>query len=102
MTMLHTINRSPFERTSLDSCLRVLQPGSSILLYEDAVVAAMSGTRVEQQLRSAMEAGNVFCLEPDLRARGLESEKVIEGIGLVDYEGFVELATTHERVQAWL
>jgi hypothetical protein len=40
--MLHIINKSPLERNSLDSCLRVASEGS-ILLIEDAVYAATRG-----------------------------------------------------------
>ena len=35
MSMLHTVNKSPFEKTTLDSCLRFAQEGSAILLIED-------------------------------------------------------------------
>jgi len=42
--MLHLINKSPFERTALDSCLRLAKPGSSILLIEDGVYAALENT----------------------------------------------------------
>ena len=35
MTMLHTVNKSPFEKDSMTSCLRLSADGSSILLIED-------------------------------------------------------------------
>jgi len=40
-TLLHLVNKSPFERNALDSCLRLAAPGSSILLIEDRVYAAL-------------------------------------------------------------
>jgi len=33
--MLHTVNKSPFERNTLQSCLRLAKPGSAILLIEE-------------------------------------------------------------------
>ncbi|MCP4411990.1 MAG: sulfurtransferase complex subunit TusB, partial [Gammaproteobacteria bacterium] len=30
--MLHTVNKSPFERNTLKSCLRIAKPGSAVLL----------------------------------------------------------------------
>ena len=29
--MLHIVNKSPFEKNSLDSCLRMAQPGQALL-----------------------------------------------------------------------
>ena len=49
--MLHTINKSPFEKNSFDSCLRLAGVGSAILLIEDAVYAAVEGTAVDNRLR---------------------------------------------------
>jgi len=38
--MLHIVNKSPFENSSLDSCLRVAAKGAALLLIEDGVYAA--------------------------------------------------------------
>ncbi len=100
--MLHTVNKSPFEKSSLDSCLRVAQPGSAVLLLEDAVYAAMKGTAIEEKVRNAVGQCKVYALEPDLDARGLDKGNCIEGIDLVDYGGFVDLTVEHDNVQSWL
>ena len=102
MSILHTVNKSPFEKSSLDSCLGTIKSGSSILLIEDGVYAVIRGTVLEPKIRAALESFTVYCLEPDLLARGLEREACIEGVGLVSYEGFVDLAVEHDAVQAWL
>ena len=102
MSMLHTINKSPFEKTSLDSCLRFAREGASILLLEDGVYAAMRGTTAEEKMIAAGNRHKVFVLGPDLKARGLAPENVIEGIETVDYGGFVDLTVSHDNVQSWL
>ena len=43
----------------------------------------------------------VYALEPDVKARGI-ADKVIDGIKLVDYNGFVELTAEKEAVNSWL
>jgi tRNA 2-thiouridine synthesizing protein B len=48
-----------------------------------------------------MENVTVYALEPDLKARGV-ADKVMDGVKLVDYAGFVDLACEHDKVQAWL
>ena len=100
--MLHTVNRSPFEKSSLESALRLAKPGSALLLLEDAVYAAVTGTVLEERMREAARRLRVHVLGPDLQARGLEEGALIEGIGVVDYRGFVDLAVENDKVQAWV
>ena len=102
MATLHTVNKSPFERNSLTSCLRFATAGSAVLLLEDAVVGALQGTAVAPQLTDAMSSIEIYALGPDLQARGLKQSQVLDGIRVVDYAGFVDLTAEHDRVQAWL
>ena len=62
--MLHTVNKSPTEKSSLLSCLRLAQSGSDILLIEDGVYAAMSGTDSELVIRNALDNHRIYVLEP--------------------------------------
>lgn len=102
MSILHTINKSPFERDSLESCLKYAQPGAAVLLIEDGIYAALAGTSVEPQVKGALETVKFYVLGPDLKARGFAEGRVISGISVVDYAGFVDLAAEHAKVQAWL
>ncbi len=100
--MLHTVNKSPFEKNSLDACLRLAKPGSALLLIEDGVYAAMKGTTVEERVKAAAQDKKVYALGPDIKARGLDADQVIDGVTVVDYGGFVDLAADSDKVQAWL
>lgn len=100
--MLHTVNKSPFERPNLDSCLRLARKGSAILLYEDGVYAALRNTAATDRLAAVVGDYALFVLGPDLAARGIEAEQVIDGVTIVDYGGFVDLAVEHGPVQSWL
>jgi tRNA 2-thiouridine synthesizing protein B len=99
--MLHIVNKSPLEKSSLETCLRLARPGSVLLLIEDAVYAATAGNAAEAKLRAAAKTIKVCALAPDLEARGMR-DKVIDGIELVDYGGFVDLVAEHKAVQSWL
>ncbi len=100
--MLHTVNKSPFEKNSLDACLRFAKAGSAILLLEDGVYAAIKGTAVEEKVKAAAGDKKLYALGPDIRARGLDEGQVIDGITVVDYGQFVDLAAENDKVQAWL
>ena len=103
MSTLHTVNKSPFERNSLDTCLLVVSDDSTVLLIEDGVSAALQNTTATQSISDAMGNGVKFAvLGEDLKARGLPSDRVIDGISVVDYSGFVQLAADHDNVQSWL
>ncbi len=102
MSDLHTVNKSPFERDALGSCLTFSVAGSSILLIEDGVYAAMKGTAVADRVKAALADKKVYALGPDLKARGVKEDRVIDGIEIVDYAGFVDLVEANDKVQAWL
>jgi sulfur relay protein TusB/DsrH len=102
MSTLHTVNKSPFETSSLDACLAHVGAGANVLLLEDGVYAATTGTAVEQRLQKALDSVKLYVLGPDLHARGLTEDRLIQGITVVDYAGFVDLAAENEKVQAWL
>lgn len=102
MSTLHIVNKSPFERNSLTSCIGHLGKGDAVLLIEDAVVAARDGSTVAPVVREALKNGPVYVLAPDIAARAIKREGIIAGMKLIDYRGFVELAAQHTRTQSWL
>jgi tRNA 2-thiouridine synthesizing protein B len=99
--VLHIVNKSPYERNALAACLRLARPGSALLLIEDGVYAATRGNAAEASLKDAMTRLKVYALGPDLEARGVAA-RVMDGIELVAYGGFVELACGQPNCQSWL
>ena len=102
MSTLHTINKSPFERSAFISALNHLRPGDAVLMIEDGVVGARKGSAFAGLLETAAKSSGIYVLGPDLAARGMGEKDVIKGAKLVDYGGFVDLVTAHNRTQAWL
>ena len=99
--MLHIVNKSPYEKSALASCLAHATNGSAVLLIEDGVYAVVQGGTVEAELRQAMGRLELYALSADLEARGMK-DKVIDGVKLVDYGGFVDLVAAHRTNQSWL
>jgi tRNA 2-thiouridine synthesizing protein B len=99
--MLHIVNKSPFQTSTLDTCLRMAQPGHGLLLIEDGVYAATSGSACEARIRAASATLKVYALQPDMDARGITG-KLLEGITLVDYAGFVDLTERYNTSHSWL
>ena len=99
--MLHIVNKSPFQTSTLQSCLRIAQPGHALLLIEDAVYAATVGTQAEPYVRQACANLKVYALQPDMDARGV-TDRLIEGVTRIDYGGFVDLTVEHHTSHSWL
>ena len=100
--MLHTVNKSPFESSSLKTCLSLARNGSDVLLIEDGVYGALAASVHAPLVTEALEAMCVYALEPDLKARGLSGDRLIPGIEVVGYDGFVDLACANDKIQNWL
>ena len=101
MTMLHTVNKSPFDNRALETCLRFARQGSAVLLIEDGVYAAARDTAIAGKVKEALKTVAVYALKPDVEARGMQN-RVMDGVRLVDYDGFVDLVAQHNAVQSWI
>jgi len=99
--MLHIVNKSPFERNSLESCLRLAKQGSAVLLIEDGVYGATKGSSIEANVLGAMANLKVYALDADLQARGV-ADRVLDGVTVVGYGSFVDLVAEHTNCQSWL
>ena len=102
MSTLNIINKSPFDRDSLSSCVRTLSESDAILLIEDGVYAATAGTNFSDAVKAAANSHSVYVLGPDLSARGMSDDRIVEGVKVVDYDGFVDLVTEHDKSNSWL
>ena len=80
MSMLHIVNKSPFEKSSFDSCLIHAKAGVSILMIEDATVGAIQHSSFSDKLASVLVDKKVYVLGEDLAARGIKESKIIQGI----------------------
>lgn len=97
--MLYMVNKSPLTTTNLKTCLAIAPEGEPILLYEDGVYATLDGGRLSTRIKEALERHSIYALEADLEARGIQ--RIIEGIQVIDYDGFVGLVEEH-NVVPWI
>ncbi|NYT52857.1 MAG: sulfurtransferase complex subunit TusB [Candidatus Vesicomyosocius endoextente] len=98
--MLHTVNKSSFERNSLKSCINIIDDTSVILLIEDGVISATKNIN-SSMIANLANQGRVYALQGDVEARGISS-KLVDNIKLVDYTGFVDLVVEHGTSVSWV
>lgn len=97
--MLHTVNKSPFSSTSMKTCLQFMTDNDCLLLFEDGVYGAQAGTKYEGQIKEVLGKHKIYALQADLKARAID--KLVPGVEIVDYNGFVDLAAEH-KINNWL
>ena len=92
---LHIVNKSPEQNSALADCLAHCADTDSLLLIEDAVVAAVKGHPALQEY-----AGKIYALQEDVAARGIQA-LLSADVALVDYAGFVALCAEHRQNLSW-
>ena len=53
MAILHTVNKSPFESASFETCMGLAKSGSTVLLIEDGVFAARANNKAADMVSGA-------------------------------------------------
>ncbi len=98
MGMLHLVNKSPYDTCSLNTAATTMKQGDQLLLIEDAVYGAIKAGKAAGLLNGL----KVSVLGPDLAARGISTDKLVDGVDVIDYAGFVDLVEANDKVQSWL
>ncbi|HIF9100117.1 TPA: sulfurtransferase complex subunit TusB [Photobacterium damselae] len=96
--MLHTVTSSPFSSQSLLDCLNFSHCGDEIILYQDAVIAAVDENIWLDQIKNSQ--AKIYFLNEDIIARGLIN-KISNLINVIDYQGFVDISSRHESQLHW-
>ena len=96
--MLHLVNKSPYDGCNLDTATSIMKDGDALLLIEDGVYGAVKAGKAA----SLLEGRSVSVLGPDLAARGISEDKLVDGVKVVDYAGFVDMVEASDNVQSWL
>ncbi|GKX55490.1 protein TusB [Leminorella grimontii] len=95
--MLHTLSHS-FSHVDAEALLRTVSSGDALLFIQDGVAGALVKS---PSLEAIIEKGVVvYALREDLEARGLLS-RVVGGVIVVDFAGFVDLSVSHRSQMAW-
>lgn len=100
MSTLYTISSSWHNSVWLYEKLAFAQAGDSILLVQDAVLAAQSPTSLTSFLAKCRASEvSVYLLRDDLVLRGIENK--YPEFELLDYAGFVEQVALHDKQVSW-
>jgi sulfur relay protein TusB/DsrH len=93
LSVLYIINTSATE--NLKRSLQRLTSNDALLLIESAVMIVNSGHLAETILSESIAEKNIYVLESDLLARGIQLSDQLRTIQRVAYDGVVRLAVAH-------
>lgn len=101
MSILHSVNKSPFTQNTLKQCLDVIGNNHALILIEDGVYAALKHSPCSADLKKVNAQGiKIYALDTDISMRGLNDD-LSEWITPVSMNDFVELCCQHSSVQSW-
>jgi tRNA 2-thiouridine synthesizing protein B len=95
--MLHLISASPISRAVLER----IDPGSSVVFLENAVLWILGNGQLSERLSGMLAEHRLYALSADLLMRGIDADRIVQGIEVIDYQGLVELAVAHPLIQSW-
>ena len=100
MSTLFTISSSWHDSVWLYEKLAFASAGDSIVLLQDAVLAAQSPISLASFLAKCQASKvTVYLLHDDLLLRGIDNK--YPDIAQLDYAGFVEQVTKHDKQVSW-
>ena len=88
---LHLITRSCFSASALQDCLTAAGVGDVIMLLADGVYAIQSSALQGSKLP-------VYCLQSELKERGLEAKPFVQ---VIDEQAWVRLTEQHTPIVTW-
>jgi tRNA 2-thiouridine synthesizing protein B len=95
--MLHLISASPIPLAVLER----IDSGSSVVFMENAVLWILRNGQLHGRLAGMLADHHLYALSADLLMRGIDADRIVQGIEVIDYQGLVELTVAHPLIQSW-
>lgn len=95
--MLHLIFQSPIETAVLER----IEPGDVAVFLENSVFRILQNNFSAPILMQLLNKNRLCVLSEDLTIRGIETQKLIKGIEVIDYAELVDLTVNNQVIQSW-
>lgn len=95
---LHIHSQSPYNNSSIGTCLRLLQSKDALLFRGDAVFAAVRFSEANRMLTHTTR--DLYVLREDAEERGVD-HLINENVRLINYREFVRLCVEYDESLSW-
>jgi sulfur relay protein TusB/DsrH len=100
--ILHTLNKAQSYTELNQQLTNTCSSLDSVLLIEDAVYQVLDSTIFTSEDHWSFNAKNIFVLESDASARGINQASIEIGkVRFISYQDFVALAASHINTISW-
>ena len=72
----------------------------SLILIHDGVLGAISNNLFSNNIK--MNEIQVYAISPDLKARGIRSDRINEDVKLINYEQLVDILDSTDKIISWI
>lgn len=96
---LHLLSSSAVN--TLESCLRAMQAGDSLVLINTAVLHLLEPEWVQQAALGSLADGSIYVPEADLEAHGLAHVELPGGIRVIDDVAWAGQVKSHAHCLSW-
>jgi sulfur relay protein TusB/DsrH len=111
MSTLFVLAKTPYLTNDVARVIRIASDMKKetdevgIIFVQDAVLAAIRGlsNKFDEQITKAIKNGvKIYILEPDATARGLKTDRAVQGIEFIDYGQWVDIVVNnYQRIASW-
>ena len=96
--MLHLIFQSPIQL----AVLQRIEPGDVVVFLENSVFRILKTDFSTEMLMPLLVTNRLCVLTEDLIIRGIEPDRLLTGIDVIEYSELVDLSVKHPVIQSWL
>jgi len=96
--MLHLIYQSAID----NALLQRISSLDSVVFLENAIFQINKNGTLSPELEQMLNHRiNFYVLDVELETRGINIAELIEGIKVINYQGFVELTESNKVIKTW-
>lgn len=99
--MLHLVNYPLSGSEDTRRCLSRIRHGDVLLFLANGVFSVAGNLEGLDAIMGSLDRIQVYVSGPDLDVRGISRDSLPVGIGVVDDDGFVDLAVRHAPIHSW-
>ncbi len=96
--MLHLLMKVPVE----PEIMQRFASGDDVIFLQSSSWCCMQGHKMEMQLQAVLQKNcRIHVLHADLKTYGIEVDKLLVDVAVIDFHGFVELSEKNPLIFTW-
>lgn len=95
--MLHLI----FQKEIDSAVFQRINIGDAVVFMGEGVLRTLASSIWSNQFSTLQSKATLYVLQDDIEIRGIEPQRLVQGIRIIDYTGLVTLTVDNKTIQSW-